>query len=42
MGIDSNIALGVKPIQLADPLVQYGQMANIQNAQNDTLVLGSR
>jgi hypothetical protein len=34
MALDPNISLGVKPLQLADPLAQYGQMATIQNAQN--------
>ena len=33
MPIDPNIALGVKPLQLADPLAQYGRIAAIQNAQ---------
>jgi hypothetical protein len=33
MPIDPNIAMGVKPIQLADPLAQYGRIAAIQNAQ---------
>jgi len=33
MPIDSNIALGVKPLQIADPLAQYSQVAQIQNAQ---------
>jgi hypothetical protein len=34
MALDPNISLGVRPLQLADPLAQYGQMATIQNAQN--------
>ena len=34
MAIDPNIALGVKPIELANPLAQYGMLAQIQNAQN--------
>ena len=34
MALDPNIALGVKPLELANPLVQYGQLAQIQNAQN--------
>jgi len=34
MALDPNISLGVKGLQLADPLAQYGQMATIQNAQN--------
>jgi len=31
---DYSIALGVKPIQLEDPLSAYGKFATIQNAQN--------
>jgi hypothetical protein len=34
MAIDPNIALGVRPIELSNPLAQYGQIAQIQNAQN--------
>jgi len=34
MPINSNIALGVQPLQVADPLAQYSQVAGIQNAQN--------
>ena len=34
MPINSNIALGVQPIQVADPMARYSQFANIQNAQN--------
>jgi hypothetical protein len=34
MAIDPNIALGVRQIELANPLAQYGQIAAIQNAQN--------
>jgi hypothetical protein len=34
MAIDPNIALGVRPLELANPLAQYGQIAAIQNAQN--------
>lgn len=36
MALDPNIALGVRPIQLdmPNPLAQYGQIAAIQNAQN--------
>lgn len=34
MPIDSNIALGVRGIELQNPLAQYGQIAQIQNAQN--------
>jgi hypothetical protein len=34
MALDPNIALGVRGIELQNPLAQYGQIANIQNAQN--------
>ena len=34
MAIDPNISLGVRGIELANPLAQYGQIAAIQNAQN--------
>jgi len=34
MALDPSIALGVKPLELANPLAQYGQIAQIQNAQN--------
>jgi hypothetical protein len=34
MALDPNISLGVRQIELANPLVQYGQIAQIQNAQN--------
>jgi hypothetical protein len=34
MALDPNIALGVRQIELANPLAQYGQIAAIQNAQN--------
>jgi hypothetical protein len=33
MPIDSRIALGVQPLQVADPLAQYGQVQNILAAQ---------
>jgi hypothetical protein len=33
MAINSNIALGVQPIQLADPMAQYAKIAAIQGAQ---------
>lgn len=36
MPIDPSIALQVKPIQLANPLDQYAQIAQIQNAQNQS------
>lgn len=32
--IDSNIALGVKPLQVENPINQYAAMSQIQNAQN--------
>lgn len=31
---DYTVALGVKPLQLENPLTMYGTVANIQNAQN--------
>ena len=34
MAIDPNIALGYRGVELANPLAQYGQLAQIQNAQN--------
>jgi hypothetical protein len=34
MPINSNIALGVQPLQVGDPMARYSQFANIQNAQN--------
>ena len=34
MAIDPNISLGVRPLEIANPLAQYGQIAAIQNAQN--------
>jgi hypothetical protein len=34
MAIDPNIALGVKPLEIANPLAQYGQIAQLQNYQN--------
>ena len=34
MALDPNIALGVRQMELANPLAQYGQIAAIQNAQN--------
>jgi hypothetical protein len=33
MALDPSIALGVRPIQVADPLAQYGQIAQLQNYQ---------
>ena len=38
MAIDPNIALGVRPIEIANPLAQYGQVAQIQAAQNQNQV----
>ena len=32
--IDSNIALGVRPLQIENPMAQYSQVAQIQNARN--------
>jgi hypothetical protein len=34
MPIDPRIALGVQPLQVADPMARYSQLAGIQNAQN--------
>lgn len=34
MPINPNIALGVQPLQVGDPMARYSQFANIQNAQN--------
>ena len=34
MALDPNIALQVRGIELQNPLAQYGQIASIQNAQN--------
>jgi len=34
MALDPSIALGVRPIELPNQLAQYGQLAAIQNAQN--------
>jgi hypothetical protein len=34
MALDPNIALGVRPLELANPLTQYGQIAQLQSAQN--------
>jgi hypothetical protein len=38
MAIDPNIALGFRPIEVANPLAQYGQVAQIQAAQNQNQV----
>jgi hypothetical protein len=32
--LDTNIALGVRPVQIENPLAQYSQIAQIQNARN--------
>jgi hypothetical protein len=42
MPIDPSIALGVKPLQLADPLAQYAQIAQIQGFQHQNQVAQSR
>jgi hypothetical protein len=34
MPIDPRISLGVQPLQVADPMARYSQLASIQNAQN--------
>ena len=34
MPIDPNIAMGYRGVELQNPLAQYGQIAAIQNAQN--------
>jgi hypothetical protein len=34
MPINPSIAMGVQPLQLADPLAQYGKISAIQSAQN--------
>ena len=34
MPINPSIAMGVQPIQIADPLAQYGKFAAIEHAQN--------
>jgi hypothetical protein len=34
MALDPNIALGVRGIEIVNPLAQYGQISQIQNAQN--------
>ena len=35
--IDSNIALGVKPLQVENPMNQYAALSQIQNAQNQNM-----
>jgi hypothetical protein len=34
MALNPSISLGVRPLELTNPLAQYGQIAAIQNAQN--------
>jgi hypothetical protein len=34
MAVDPSIALGVKPLEVANPLTQYAQVAQLQSAQN--------
>ncbi|NBU32971.1 MAG: hypothetical protein EBS36_07390, partial [Actinobacteria bacterium] len=34
MALDPNIALGVRGVEVANPLAQYGQIAQLQNMQN--------
>jgi hypothetical protein len=34
MALDPNIALGVRGVEVANPLAQYGQIAQLQSAQN--------
>ena len=34
MPLDPSIALGVRPLEVANPLTQYGQIAQLQNYQN--------
>jgi len=38
MAVDPSIALGVKPLQVADPLAQYAQIAQLQGFQNQSQV----
>ena len=33
MALDPSIALGVKPLEIANPLAQYGQVAQLQHYQ---------
>jgi hypothetical protein len=42
MPIDPRISLGVQPLQLADPLAQYGQMQNILAAQSQQRAAGTQ
>ena len=38
MPLDPNIALGVKPLEVANPLTQFAQIAQLQNYQNQNQV----
>jgi hypothetical protein len=38
MAVDPSISLGVKPLQIADPLAQYAQVAQLQGFQNQSQV----
>lgn len=38
--IDSSIPLGVRPVELPNPLAQFAQMAQIQGAQSQNALLG--
>lgn len=42
MAIDPRISLGVQPLQLADPLAQYGQVQNILAAQSQRQAAGTQ
>jgi len=42
MPIDPRISLGVQPIQIADPLAQYGQVQNILAAQDQRRSAGTQ
>jgi hypothetical protein len=42
MAIDPRISLGVQPLQLADPLAQYGQVQNILAAQAQQKAAGTQ
>jgi hypothetical protein len=42
MPIDPRISLGVQPLQVADPLAQYGQMQNILAAQSQQRAAGTQ
>ena len=38
MAVDPSISLGVKPLQVSDPLAQYAQVAQLQGFQNQSQV----